>query len=271
MAAQDFDINIRTLADTTGIKLTQAQLDALQTAAAAGNQKAIGALKQLSDAQRQAEATASVGLTGTAAGVGTIISLVTVAISKWKAFNDELDKQVEGMLRAEEKMRALGESILDMQDAMISQRRTATEPLEQSFVRLQQEIIKLKTEQSLLDLPTQGEEWKKLNAQIKVNESALHGVTTAMQKQKDEADKLAKANEKAQEKERIERKEFELKALSTSDVNVQRVLMNEAAARRTGDQMFSKSAADFERGLGPEQRAELEQLRVLQEIRDAWR
>jgi len=55
MADQDFRINIVTLADLTGIKLTQAELDALQKAAAEGNQDAIDALKKLRDAQKDAE------------------------------------------------------------------------------------------------------------------------------------------------------------------------------------------------------------------------
>jgi hypothetical protein len=116
MADQDFNINIRTLADLTGIKLTQAQLDALQTSAAEGNAKAAQALTQLSNAQKQAQETSIAGLSGTAVGVGTIISLVTGAISKWKAFNDEQDRWVEGMIKAEEKARALGESIIATQD-----------------------------------------------------------------------------------------------------------------------------------------------------------
>ncbi len=54
MADQDFNINIRTLADLTGIKLTQEQLNALQTAAANGNKQAIAALKQLTAAEKEA-------------------------------------------------------------------------------------------------------------------------------------------------------------------------------------------------------------------------
>ncbi len=54
MAGQDFNINIRTLADLTGIKLTQEQLNALQTAAANGNKQAIAALKQLTAAEKEA-------------------------------------------------------------------------------------------------------------------------------------------------------------------------------------------------------------------------
>jgi hypothetical protein len=271
MADQDFDINIRTLADTTGIKLTQAQLEALQNAAKEGNIRAITAMKQLTDAQAEAQSKLGIGLTGSALGLGTIVTLVTAAINKWRAFNDEQDRMVDGMIRAEEKARALGEAIIETQDAMISAQRVDTEPLEQSFVRLQQEIIRLKTEQSLLNLPEQGEEWKKLNAEIHVNEALLHRVTSAMQKQADEADKLAKANAKAHEKDVEDREKFERSALAAANPNVQRVLQNEAEARRTGDQMFQKSAEAYERGLGPDQRAELEQLRVLEQIRDAWR
>ncbi len=55
MADQDFKINIVTLADLTGIRLTQQQLNALQTSAAAGNKQSIAALKQLTAAQKEAE------------------------------------------------------------------------------------------------------------------------------------------------------------------------------------------------------------------------
>jgi len=110
MADQDFRINIVTLADLTGIKLTQEQLSALQTAAAAGNKDAIAALKKLSDAQKEASQTARqaqqefVSGIRAAAGYGLIIG-GSVA----KAINDvanaqnkvtkELDKEFESLVR----------------------------------------------------------------------------------------------------------------------------------------------------------------------------
>jgi len=110
MADKDLQINIRTIADTTGIILTQEQLDALQSAAAAGNKDAIAALKKLSDAQKEVEAATKeanrefVSGIRAAAGYGLIIG-GTVA----KAINDvvnaqnkatkEIDKQFDSLVR----------------------------------------------------------------------------------------------------------------------------------------------------------------------------
>jgi len=52
MADQDFKINIVTLADLTGIKLTQQGMDAIYAAAAAGNKDAIAALDKLQKATK---------------------------------------------------------------------------------------------------------------------------------------------------------------------------------------------------------------------------
>ena len=110
MPDKDLQINIRTIADTTGIVLTQEQLDALQTAAAAGNKDAIAALKKLTDAQKEAASAAReadrefVSGLRAAAGYGLIIG-GTVA----KAINDvanaqnkatkEIDKQFDSLVR----------------------------------------------------------------------------------------------------------------------------------------------------------------------------
>lgn len=269
MAATDFEINIRTLADLTGIKLTQAQLDALQQSAAQGNVKAIAALKQLSDAQKQAAKELEVGFTGTSLGVGTIIYLVTGAIARWKAFNDELDKWVEGMIKAQEKARDLGESIIEMQDAMIAAALRGGKPLEDQLKDLQQAMIRLKTEQSLLNLPTQGEEWKKYAKQINETASEIEKVTGALDRQAKTADEAAKKREKAAEKESEAQESFLSGAIKSSSAQTQAVLRNEAAAQRArtqGDErsaaLFEKSAQAFERGMTPEQRQELESLRA---------
>jgi hypothetical protein len=110
MADKDLQINIRTIADTTGIILTQEQLDALQAAAASGNKDAIAALKKLTDAQKEAAAAAReadrefVSGIRAAAGYGLLIG-GTVA----KAINDvanaqnkatkEIDKQFDSLVR----------------------------------------------------------------------------------------------------------------------------------------------------------------------------
>jgi hypothetical protein len=292
MADQDFNINIRTLADTTGIKLTQAQLEALQDSAAAGNQKAAQALKQLADAQKQAQETSVAGLSGTAIGVGTIVSLVTGAISKWKAFNDEQDRMVDGMIKAEEKARALGESILAIQDAARSAARVDTEPLEQSFARLTHEVAVLKTEQGLLNLPEQGEEWKKYNKEISETEALLHKVTAAMQKQKAEADRDKEKAAKEHEKEGTElkkkvgeaEKDFEGKYRSAGG-QAQLILTNEEDARMAREaghpetaRRYEESADALKRGATPAERgnyeilrATLNQTRILEQMLQQWR
>ena len=110
MADKDLQINIRTIADTTGIILTQQQLDALQAAAASGNKDAIAALKKLTDAQKEATAAAReadrefVQGIRAAAGYGLLLG-GTVA----KAINDvanaqnkatkEIDKQFDSLVR----------------------------------------------------------------------------------------------------------------------------------------------------------------------------
>jgi hypothetical protein len=267
MADQDFRINIVTLADLTGIRLTQQQLEALQTAAKEGNKEAIAALKKLSDAQKEGAASAKVGFTGSAVGVGTIITTLTHAIILWKRFNDEQDRWVEGMIKAQEKARALGESILDMQEKAREAMRVSTEPLEQSFIRLQQEIIRLKSEQNLLNLPEQGEEWKKLAHDISIVESQLKGVTNQLQRQSEEAREKAKAE--------LEKRVPGLKAeepIKEAEAQTQRILMNEQAAakakaegREKDAEMFTRSAEAYKASATPQQLADLQRIHELQD------
>ncbi len=111
MADVDFNINIRTIADTTGIKLTQQGLDALKVAALQGNQQAIASLQQLTNAQKGV-ATAGVGnaaelgrLVGTFTGVGIaggILSFVNglkQASAEIEKVANELDKQGEELVK----------------------------------------------------------------------------------------------------------------------------------------------------------------------------
>jgi len=110
MADTDFKINIVTLADLTGIKLTEEQLNALQTAAAAGNKDAIAALKKLTDAQKEAAAAANqaerdftYGIRA-AAGYGFVVGgAVAAAIrqvtNEQNRVTKELDKQFDSLVR----------------------------------------------------------------------------------------------------------------------------------------------------------------------------
>ncbi len=186
MADQDFNIKVITTADTTGIRQTSRELEQLKNQQATFAETARRQTAAAASANQAASTSAGVGgrggITGTAIGVGTIVTVLTAAITKWKEFNAEQDRWVDGMIKAEGELRKLGEAIVEMQDKAISARRNSTEPLEQSFIRLQQEIIKLKTEQSLLDLPTQGKEWDDLQKKINETQSALEKVRSEAEK-----------------------------------------------------------------------------------------
>lgn len=255
MADQDFQINIKTLADLTGIKLTQAQLEALQTAAKQGNAQAIDALKKLSNAQKEAQANLNIGLTGSTVGIGTLIYMLNFAVNKWAAFNAEQDRWVDGMIKAEEKARELGLSVADMMDAMSEAQRIRTEPLEYSLDRLTYKAGVLKTEMRLAFEAGEYEDAKKIVSQLKLVESEIDRVTSALERQKAAADKAA-------EKNRQEADSFMVNAVKNASLQVQRTLQQEEAARRTGDEAYLRSAEAFKRGFTPEQAQEYEQLKT---------
>lgn len=253
MADQDFNIKVVTTADTTGLRQTSAEMDAVkrkaeQASAAQKQQLAAAEAKWAASPVNPKNAAApaagaagdTVGLTGSAVGIGTIVTLLTSAISRWKEFNDEQDRWIDGMIKAEEKARALGESILDMQDKARDAARVGTEPLYQSFIRLQQVIIRLKTEQSLLNLPTQGEEWKKLAGNIGIAEAQLKGVTSELQQQKKLAEETAQKNAEAAAS-------FLKGAVQTAQPNVQAALRNEVAAEKARAQGAEKEADQFQK------------------------
>lgn len=230
MADQDFNIKVVTTADTTGIQQTSIGLDKLK------QQQATFA----ETARRQAAAAAAAkpaapdggsaaGFTGTSIAIGTIFLALNKAWHEWQKFQDELDKAAEAMLKSQEKMRALGQSIIETQDQAISLERIGVEPLAQSFARLQHEIAVTKAEQKLLDLPSQGEEWKKLNKEIAFNQSLLDKVTDSIERQ-------AAAEEKARQKQ-VESQE---KAYGAASPQAKLILENEKRAREAearGDQI----------------------------------
>jgi len=274
MADQDFNIKVVTTADTTGLRQTSAEMDAVKrkadSFAAAQKQKLAEAEakwaasplnpKNASASSSGGDVSATVGLTGSAVGVGTIITLLTSAISKWREFNAEQDRWIDGMIKAQEHVRALGESILDMQDKARDAARVGTEPLYQSFIRLQQVIIRLKTEQSLLNLPTQGEEWKKLAGNIAIAEAQLKGVTSELNQQKKIATETAQKNAEAAAS-------LMKGALQTAQPQVQAAIKNEEAARRAREagqerdaDLFQKSAEAFKNRFTPAERDEYEGL-----------
>ncbi len=204
MADQDFNIKVVTTADTTGIRQTSAELDKLKqqqatfTETARRQAAAAAAAKPITPT---APAESGVGVTGTAVGLGTIVTLLTASLSKWREFNAEQDRWVDGMIKSQEKSRELGLSVADMLDAMKSAERIETEPLQVSFDRLKQKVIELKTEMQLAFGAGQYEDVKRYAAALGVVESQLHRVTSAL-KQQAEAEK--RATESREQKSKIE-------------------------------------------------------------------
>ncbi len=244
--AQDFNINIRTLADLTGIKLTQEGLVALQNAAKQGNIASIEALKQLSAAQKEAQAAQASatagggGFTGTAIGVGTIVTLLTAAIHKVIEFEDEQDKIIQKMEEQRVKTYELGLSVADTLEAMKSAARIDTEPLEGSFDRLKSKVIELKTEIDLAFKSGAYEDTKAYIAQLRVVEAQLDRVTAAIKRQAAEAERARQENVKQQEE-----------AYGAASPQAKAILENEKRARETGDQAFQKTADQFRKSATP--------------------
>jgi hypothetical protein len=257
MPNEDFNIKVVTTADTSGIQQTAAGMEALKQQAEKIRQDA-GAQALKTPAAPEKD----LSFSGSALGIGTIITLLTGAISKWKEFNAEQDRAVDNAIKAAEKMRELGDAILDMQDKARNAARVGVEPLYQSFIRLQQEIIRLKTEQSLLNLPNQGKEWEKLNAEISTDAALLSKVTSALKANEEQAKKTKEANDKAAES-------FLKGAVETASPQTQAVLKNEEAARKAreaGDQksadQYQKTADQFKASMTQAQRDEYEGLQA---------
>ncbi len=273
MADQDFNIKVVTTADTSGLVKTREEIQRVREAAEKARQdagaKALFAREAAAPLTAPNQAAENAGLAGTAIGLGTIVTLLTTGIRQWKAFNAEQDRWVDGAIKAAEKARELGESILEIQDKARNAARVGVEPLYESFIRLQQEIIRLKTEQSLLNLPGQGEEWKKLNAEVSADQALLRGVTSELQKQ-------AAEREKAAEKKAREEESFIKGAVETASPQVQLTLQKEAAARAASEagqgaaaDMFTRSAEALKRGMTAGQREEYEGLSGSKGVIDA--
>ncbi len=236
MADQDFNINIRTLADLTGIKLTQQGLDAIQQSAKQGNIASIEALKKLTVAQKEAATQASSvssagGFTGTAIGVGTIVTLLTHAVTAWKRFEDEQDKIIQKMEEAREKTYELGLSVADTLEEIKSAARIDTEPLEASFGRLTHDVAVLKSELQTAFETGAYEDAKKYIAQLRSVESQLDRVTSAIKRQSAEAERSRQENVQKQEE-----------TYGAASPQAKAILENEKRARETGDQAFQKTA-----------------------------
>lgn len=183
MANQDFNITIKTVADTTGIKLTEQGLNAIKIAALQGNQQAIAALKQLTQAAKQAKSEMS-DLAG-GIGVGTIVTLITGAISKWRQFIEEQNKFEAAVTKATEAMRLEALEVakikdLDFSEELIKQADSVDE-LIGNVGRITQKTAELKSAQDSLDPLTQSKEWKELRTEINAYESQLKSVQSTLQ------------------------------------------------------------------------------------------
>ncbi len=270
MADQDFNIKVITTTDTSGIRQTSVELDKLKqqqaTFAETARRQAAAAAAAAAKPATPIAPAESAGITGTAVGLGTIVTLLTASLSKWREFNAEQDRWVDGMIKSQEKSRELGLDVADMLDAMKSAERIETEPLQVSFDRLKQRVVELKTEMKLAFEAGRFEEVKRYAAALGVVESQVHRVTSALKQQ-------AAEKEKSAAKDREEKEQFESKASSTSSDRTQEILKNEELARR------ARAAGRFEQGaaLDVGTRAlketatgiELEEYRQLKAARDA--
>ncbi len=271
MADQDFNIKVVTTADTSGIRQTSVELDKLKqqqaTFAETARRQAAAAAAAKPIAPISGPA-AEVGVTGTAVGLGTIVTLLTASLSKWREFNAEQDKWVDGMIKSQEKSRELGLAVADMLDAMKSAERIETEPLEVSFDRLKQKVTELKTEMQLAFAAGEFEDVKRYASVLGVVESQLHRVTSALDQKAKASQKAAEEAAKDAQASAREAESFLGGAVRTSSGQVKAALQQEEAARRaraTGDErsadQFAKTSEQLQRSMTPGQRDEFSQLK----------
>jgi len=274
MADQDFNIKVVTTADTTGINQIDAGLDKIAKRQAEAEAKwarspinpknqtggGIVGLGGGPSGPTPPSGGGNAGITGTAIGVGTIVTLLTAAVDKWKAFNDEQDRWVDGMIKAQDKSRELGLSVADMLDAMKSAERIEFEPLQVSFDRLKQKVIELKTELHSAFETGAYEDAKRYASQLAVVESQLNRVTNAIERQSAAEQKSATDRAKALEKKLSDDREFNEQAYGSASPQAKAILRNEEAFRRTQDPAFQRAAEAIRRGATPDQLAEADQL-----------
>ena len=129
-----------------------------------------------------------------------------------------------------------------MQDKARNAARVGTEPLVHTVIHTiaARNHQATRTEQSLLNLPEQGEEWKKLNADINTDAALLRGVTSELQRQQKQAEATALANERAAAS-------FLKGAVETASPQTQAVLRNEEAARKAREAGQDKDADTFQK------------------------
>ncbi len=270
MADQDFNIKVVTTADTSGLRQTRDEIEKTRQAAEKARQDVGAANLFARIPPKGATPTGAVekegaGLTGTAVGLGTIVTLLTTALNKWKEFNAEQDRWVDGMIKAEEKARSLGLAIVDMQDKARSAARIDMEPLDQSFERLTHDAAVLKTEIQLAFESGNYEDVKKLQSDLNIVDSQLKRVTDSIARQKAEARKSAQSE--------LEKRVPGLKPeeVKEADAQVQRILQNEQAAAKASAEgnekdaeMFQRSADQYKASATPKQLEDLKRIHDLQ-------
>ena len=260
MADLDFNITIKTIADTTGIKLTEQGLNAIKIAALQGNKEAIAALQNLTAAQKQASEqslglASAMGSTLGRVGGWSLIALLTGAIYKWQQFNEEQNKEVDRMLANQEKIRESGLALADQIDQINF--RHAVEAASDFATKMDLVARRGQTLQ---------EEFNSLFSAGKYDDAKK--ILGVLQQLESEFGRLGAAAEKAAEaKDKAESSFFE-GALKTAAPQVQAALANEEAARnaraagqeRDAD-LFQKTSEQLQRGMTQPQREEFEGLK----------
>lgn len=246
MGDQNFNIKVVTTADTAGLRQTGAEMDALS---------------------KKAQSTSS--SIGSAVGVGTIISLLTASISKWKDFLAEEDKIIDKMFEVTAKMREQALAVAEIKDLDFSEelnkQAQSADELQANIDRLSQKIRVLKAEQDALNPLTQANEWKALRAEIQQYEGQLGRVTSRLKEQNTERQRAAELAEKTAIADERDAQSFLKNAVATASPQVQAALKNEEAARRAreaGDEraadQFQKSADQYKKQLSESERHEYE-------------
>jgi hypothetical protein len=286
MADKDFEIKVRTTADTSGIKETEAGLDRItrRQAEAAAKWAAsplnpanrpvtagggIAALGGAAPAPAAAARVSEAGLFGgLAAGLtaGAVTAAFTAVISGVQKLNEELDKQADMAIKTMERVRELQEAFRESTEWAEKFGRIRRLPLTDEIKSLEYELIRLKTEQSLVNQSTEDGVRSAIKYQQQIDSvtAALEG---AKKKEKDLKDEQAKRHAAERERAFVEEPKFLTRAFVSATPQARAILEQEAAARKAqaeGDSrsadLFRKSEEAFKRGATPEQRAEAEQL-----------
>jgi hypothetical protein len=123
----------------------------------------------------------SAQLLGTALGIAiptTFIGALTAGIAAVKAFEAAQQAAFEEMERGRERIRGMEQDLLDAQEAFAGLARLKTLPLTQQIQELEQALIRLKTEQALVNQAMDGgvEAAKKYQDQINATTTAIEAL-----------------------------------------------------------------------------------------------